>query len=450
MPRLKRNGFNLSSTRLMTFSLGELVPIGLEEVLPGDLMVHRSRMISRLSTLVKPVMHRVKVDVWHFFVPTRIIWDDWETFITNKTTPTYPTLTMPASSPGWDLCEYLGAPTELGGTVINALPIRAYNKVYNEFFRDQDLITAVAEDSTTLQKASWAKDYFTTCRPNPQQGAAVTFDLAGRIPVHGIAKDDQSYPNSSWTAYETDASASTTYSSADAGTGSWVIEEDPNNTGYPNIHANLDAASVGITIEDWRRAMGLQRFAELRQRFGSRYTDYLRMLGVSPGDQRLQRPERLGHERGHVAFSEVLATGSEGAVTDLGDLAGHGISAVGRRKYRAFFPEHGYVISLAAFRPIAIYANAVPRHWLYRTYDDYFQPELTIEGPQKVTNQEVKADHATPTGTFGYAERFQHLRFGMSQVMGLFKTTETGWHFARDFASDPALNQTFVECVPPT
>jgi len=444
---------NLSYTRLQTFSLGQLAPIGLVEVLPGDHFVHRARMMARLSTLVAPVMHRVNVSISHWFVPTRLIWDNFESFITNKTSPTYPTLTMPASSPGYDLCEMLGAPTELAGTSINALPIRAYNKVYNEFFRDQDLISEVSEDQTDVLIASWEKDYFSTARSSPQQGSAVSFDLSGKIPVEGIGfTGAPSEGSSSHTDFrETGQSSEATITGWDDSKMTLGVEEGA-TSGYPAIFANLDNAqsSVSFSVEEWRRALGLQRFAELRARFGSRYTDYLRMLGVSPGDQRLQRPERLGSERSSVSFSEVLATAETGSTVDVGDQFGYGIVGAGRKKYRAAFPEHGYVLSLAVFRPKAIYANAIERHWLYRTYDDYFQPELELLGPQAVTNIELKADHASPTDTFGYVERNNHLRRQLSQVMGLFRTTDTSWHFARDFSSDPALNQTFLECVPST
>ena len=449
---------NLSYTRQQTFSLGQLAPIGLQEVLPGDRFVHRTRMMARLSTLVAPVMHRVNVSISHWFIPTRLIWTNFESFITNKTTPTFPTLTMPASAgaTGYDLCEMLGAPSELAGTAINALPIRCYNLVYNEFFRDQDIIAARAEDETDMAIAAWEKDYFTTARSSPQQGAAVTFDLSGTVPVRGIGilSGDFGQTNvasllesgDTGTTTHTYAKAAQSSQAADA----FYLEGDGGSPERPNIHADLNSANIGITIEEWRRAMGLQRFAELRARFGSRYTDYLRMLGVSPGDQRLQRPERLGSERSSVAFSEVLATAETGTSVDVGDQAGYAIAGAGRKKYRAFFPEHGYVLSLCAFRPKAIYANAIERHWLYRTYDDYFQPELELEGPQAVTNLELKADHASPNATFGYVERNNHLRRSLSQVMGLFKTTDTSWHFARDFASDPALNSTFLECVPST
>lgn len=348
----------------------------------------------------------------------------------------------------------LGVPTEMGGELVSALPLRAYNRVYNEFYRDQDLISEISEDQTSLQLASWQKDYFTTARASPQQGSAVTFNISGEVPIDGIGFRAEENSSSQTGVRYTDASSEVTETGFSHSTGSsngdadFFIREDPDNVGYPDIRADL--GNIGVSIEAWRQAFGLQRFAELRARFGARYTDYLRMLGISPGDQRLQRPELIGSDRANVAFSEVLATASEGSSTSVGDLAGHAIAGMGRKKYRAFFPEHGYVLSLCTFRPIAIYANAIERHWLYRTYTDYFQPELELLGPQQVTNRELKVDHASPTDVFGYVERNNHLRRSLSQVMGLFRTSETPWHFSRDFGSDPALNQTFLECVPPT
>lgn len=213
-----------------------------------------------------------------------------------------------------------------------------------------------------------------------------------------------------------------------------------------NLSANLSGASA-LTVNALREAMALQRYEENRARYGSRYVEYLRMLGVRSSDARLQRPEYLGGGRQNIQFSEVLTTGTFGS-DPVGSMKGHGIGAMRSNRYRRFFEEHGFVITLMSVRPRTMYMNGLPRLFNRRSKEDYWQQELQHIGQQEVLNKEVYAAHATPDGVFGFQDRYDEYRRQESQVAGEFRTTLNMWHFGRSFASSPALNGTFVSCVP--
>ena len=216
-----------------------------------------------------------------------------------------------------------------------------------------------------------------------------------------------------------------------------------NQTG---LETDLTGASA-ITINLLREAFALQRYEEARARFGSRYVEYLRYLGVRSSDARLQRPEFLGGGRYPVQFSEVLQTAQ--GTDPVGTLRGHGIGVARSARYRRFFEEHGYVISLLTVKPKTIYMQGLPRTWNRRTKEDFFQTELAHIGQQEVLNKEVKADHASPDGTFGCQDRYDEYRRAESMIHGEFRSTLDFWHFGRKFATDPALNASFINCVPP-
>jgi len=240
-----------------------------------------------------------------------------------------------------------------------------------------------------------------------------------------------------------------TQTMATTGAGLFVDEATRNNPAFldPNgrLQTDLTGASA-ITINLLREAFALQRFEEARARFGSRYVEYLRYLGVRSSDARLQRPEFLGGGRYPVQFSEVLQT-AEG--TDpVGELRGHGIGVARSNRYRRFFEEHGYVYTFMVVKPKTIYMQGLPRTWNRRTKEDFFQKELQHIGQQEVLNKEVYAGHASPNGTFGFQDRYDEYRRAESSVSGEFRETLNFWHFARQFSSDPALNSTFVRCVP--
>lgn len=461
---MKRNKFSLSNYKLLSCNLGNLVPIGLTEVLPGDTIQHATSALVRMSPLLAPVMHPLHCRIHHWFVPHRLTWENWEPFITGgpdgNDASDFPTITFGGGSGAavGSLADYFGVTPGVNNLEVSALPFRAYNLIWNEWYRDQDLQTELAvsladgADSTTdvdLQNVSWERDYFTTSRPWEQKGPSVTLPLGTTAPVIGFGKTNQTFTGAA-NAYETDGSGTRAYLNAasnDAGsTNSYIMEEDPNNPGFPNIRADLSQATA-VDVNTVREAFALQRYEEARARYGSRYTEYLRYLGVRSSDARLQRPEYLGGGKQTVQFSEVLQT-AEG--TDpVGELRGHGVSAVRSNRYRRFFEEHGYVISVMSLRPKTIYAQGLQRTWNRRVKEDFWQRELEHIGQQEILNKEVYAGHASPDDTFGFQDRYDEYRRQFSSIAGDYRTSALDyWHMARIFSSDPALNASFVSSDP--
>lgn len=452
---MKRNKFSLSHYKLLTCDMGELVPCSVMEVLPGDTVQQATSLLVRTSPLLAPVMHPVHVRVHCWFVPHRLVWDGWEDFITGGPdgldAAVVPQVTLPAVVSG-SLPDYLGVPVGYAGTV-NAMPFRGYNLIWNEWYRDQDLqadLVVNTDDGPddgaaiySLQNVAWEKDYFTSARPWEQKGPAVTIPIGTTAPVTRDANA------AGWLAFTGGTNTPNTGSPVSTAAGDLqsagnAISLDPNS----GLSADLTNASA-ITVNALREALAIQRYEEARARYGSRYVEYLRYLGVRSSDARLQRPEYLGGGRNTIQFSEVLQS-APGAEPDshVGDLKGHGIGAVRSNRYRRFFEEHGYVFCFVSVLPKTMYMSALWRHWVRKNKDDYWQKEFEHIGQQPVYNKEVYANHSVPDGTFGYQDRYDEYRRAESSVAGDFRTTLNFWHFARDFTSDPALNASFVKAVP--
>ena len=468
---MRRAKHSLSNYKLFTLDMGELVPCGITEVLPGDAVQQATSALIRCSPLIAPVMHPVSVRIHHWFVPHRLIWDEFEDFITagpNGTSlPTFPTITLPNPTTVGSLADYLGIPNGLNAPAVSALPFRAYSLIFNENYRDQDLVTeltiskASGNDTTTntaLQKAAWEKDYFTSSRPWEQKGPTVTIPLGTTAPVRGIgvvAGTANALAGGTVWDTATQNFPSSTYGWPTSTAGAGFIRDavnSYNNSGVaghgPNIYADLSGASA-ITVNALRQALALQSFEEARARYGSRYTEYLRYLGVKSSDARLQRPEYLGGGKQTIQFSEVLATADNGSTTKVGDMKGHGISAMKSNRYRRFFEEHGYVISLMSVLPKTMYVQGIARHWNRRTREDFWQKEFQHIGQQAVKNKEVYALAASPEATFGYQDRYDEYRRTENTIAGEFRTSALDyWHMGRIFASEPALNSTFVTATP--
>lgn len=453
MPRLKRARHNLSHYRLSTFDMGQLIPVACLEVLMGDTFVHSTAVLLRAATLVTPVMHPVDVRIHHWYVPNRIIWDDWDEFITGRNDAlTVPTID--SDTPSWTtLFDNLGIP-DLSGSV-SALPIRAYNRIWNQWYRDQDIQTEIDEETNRdIKRVAWSKDYFTTSRPNPQQGTAISIPFAAgtSAPVTGIGVvtgDTAAVVASTWEQTGSTVAANSTVWET---TGDTVRIQAPSAgaagaSRRPQIFADLSNAGGGIDVNEFRMAMAMQRHLEARNRWGSRIQDYLAYHGVRPQDGRLDLPEYLGGGKATIAFSEVLAT-AEGTNTNVGDQAGHGIVSLRTRTYGHFFPESGWVISLLSVRPRTIYADQVHRQWLRSTKDDFWQKEYEAFGPQAVVTKEVYGPHVNTTDVFGYQGRHDEYRRHPSYVSGGFRSIDDDWHMARFFSSAPALNNAFIECLP--
>lgn len=461
---MKRSKFSLSHNRLFSCDMGKLIPIGLVEVLPGDTIQHATSALVRASPLLSPVYHPCVVRIHHWYVPHRLVWTDWENFITGGpdglNASVFPTITINSGS-GFavgSLADYLGCPTGVDDLPVSAIPFRGYALIWNNWYRDQDLETALTIDLTdgadtttnqTLQAVDWEKDYLTSARPWAQKGASVTLPLGSTAPVTGLGFTANTPTTVDVVARETVASP--TYPFSVTASNELVVKSDSTGVGdanRPQIYADLSLATAA-SVNTIREAMALQRYEEARARYGSRYTEYLRYLGVRSSDARLQRPEYLGGGRQTIQFSEVLQSGTNfDANTGVGTLKGHGIGALRSNRYRRFFEEHGYIFSLMSVRPKTIYMDGLPRHWSRTQKDEFWQKEFQHIGQQEVLNKEARWAHATPNGIFGYQDRYDEYRRQESSVSGEFRTSLNFWHLARDFSSDPALNASFVSCVP--
>lgn len=457
---MKRSKFSLSHYKLLTCELGKLIPISCFEVLPGDTVQQATSALIRVTPLVAPVMHPVHVRIHHWYVPLRIIWQDFEDFITggpdgmNASVPPYYSNAVVSKG---DLMEYLGVP--IGSTqipVVSALPIRAYQKIWSEWYRDQDLQaepiinTTSGQDSSTtvgVQPVAWEKDYFTSARPWTQKGPDVSLPLGTVAPVipAGTGIPTFTIPGGAGNPKPLAASTGGTDHAMWGGGAPGVSASAAWSTS--SLQADLTGATA-TNINAVRRAFALQRYEEARARYGSRYTEYLRYLGVRSSDARLQRPEYLGGGKQTIQFSEVLQTAPNDTDSGVGKLAGHGIGAMRSNRYRRFFEEHGLVLSLLSVKPKTMYVQGLSRMWTRRVKEEYFQRELQHIGQQEIYNREVYVPHTTPAGIFGYQDRYDEYRRAESGVAGDFRDTLDHWHYARIFAANPALNASFIAADP--
>lgn len=458
---MKRTKHNLSYEKLLTCDMGKLIPVGLTEVLPGDTVQHSTSVLLRLQPMLAPVMARVQIRVHHFFVPHRLVWSQFEDFITGGSDGLGNGAVFPVNAGGitpaiGSLLDYMGVPTGslLPAGALSLLPVRGYNEIFNEYYRDQDLVTAAGMDDMNVKNIAWEKDYFTTCRPWTQKGPAVSLPLGTSATVKTSpselltgAADRMRMRTTGGGTYGVRRLLAVT-SSSELGT---------DNTGggghvdypYPtNLYADLSTATAA-NINQLRRALALQRWQEARAQYGSRYTEYLRYYGIRSADQRLDRPEYLGGGKQTVAFSEVLRTASDSGTNPIGELRGHGIAALQSNRYRYFCEEHGYIHTMLSIRPRSVYANGIDRTWTKRTKEDFYQKELELIGQQEVYNREVyMTGVAADNNVFGYQDRYAEYRSQQSKIAGEYRSSLDFWHMARKFAALPVLNASFVECDP--
>ena len=441
---MKRYKHTLSNYRLQSGNMGQLMPVACIPVLPGDTVQHHTSALIRLSPLNTPVMHPVQVRIHHFFVPNRIVWPEWETFITGgedgMDMSEIPTITTTAEKN--TILHRLGVPA-IAGVDVSALPVYAFNKIYNEFYRDQHLVTPRDDDNITIPHCAWEKDGFTSSRPWTQLGPDVTLPVGSTAPIkiasgapggNVLIRDD----------LDNQIDLHTDLSRLQRGTAFGNGDE---------LYADLAAASAP-SVNDFRAAFSLQRYQEARARYGSRFTEYLRYLGITPSDARLQRPEYLGGGVSRLSFSEVLQTSPTPDRTEpdgrdelgVGDMYGHGIAGTKTNKYRKFFEEHGYIISILSVRPKSVYVNGIPRDWLKTTKEDFFQKELANLGQQPVYQAELYAENSRDT--FGFQDRYHEYRWQPSQVLGDMTDVLNAWHLGRELQSNVTLNEDFITCDP--
>lgn len=476
----KTNWFNLSHERKFSMKMGQLVPILCEEVIPGDTWNVNTEVLMRLAPMVAPVMHRVNVYTHFFFVPNRLIWSEWEDFITGGEDGTeepvrpYKTFTgVSAYMEEGSLADYLGFSSEpIGGSVnINVLPFRAYQLVFNEYYRDQNLETAVAINKTSgldslaaselmvVRTRAWEKDYFTSALPWTQRGAEVELPLGTAAPIYATDDVYDGSATTNWTVYDSSGNP------VDGTVSSPVnIEVGPNTNGPlryvqgaahnpawldpdGNLEADLSSAT-GATIEELRRATKLQAWLERSARGGARYIEkILSHFGVHSSDKRLQRPEFLGGGKSPIVISEVLQTSETDAGTPQGNPAGHGIAVGNTHQAKKYFEEHGYIIGIISVLPKTAYQQGTRKHLLKDDKFDYYWPEFAQLGEQAVLQAEVYDDYVTANreATFGYQSRYAEYKYIPSSVHGDFKDDLSFWHMGRIFSSAPALNETFIQ-----
>lgn len=462
----QKSTFDLTHERKLSCDMGELIPIACVPILPGDEFSWKTDMLVRLAPMLAPMMHRVNVFTHAFFVPNRTIMSAWESFITGgpdgDDATVFPTIAMPAST-GWaigSLADHLGLPTGVPDEVTSALPFRAYGKIYNDWFRDQNLIDPVTVStgsgpdtttSTVILKRAWEKDYFTSMLPFAQRGDPAELSIGGSAAVTLV-------PHTTSTAAmlirekDTGAFASGTPGLATKGADGNIIN-DGDSEQYvidPNGRLTADLSSANpITVNAFRQVLTLQHFLEKTARSGARYVEFLlEFFGVRSSDARLQRAEYLGGGKSPVVVSEVLQTSATEAGTPLGAMAGHGFSTPEVHEWKKTFEEHGYVIVLLSVLPRTAYQQGIPRHWSYSSRYDFPNPTFAGLGEQGVLAKELYAAAADPELVIGYAPRYDENRKIESTVHGDFRDTLDYWHMGRIFESEPTLNGTFVSADP--
>lgn len=479
LSRPRSNKFDLSHERKLSMGLGKLIPMYVQDVVPGDKFRVNSEILLRFAPLLAPIMHRVNVYTHYFFVPNRLVWDEWEDFITGgrlgTSNPIAPYMVYEEASKDkftlGSLPDHMGCPirtedtTFTQGLRISALPFRAYQLIYDEYYRDQNLSASLDISKTsgaipvgaemdkllTLRTRAWEKDYFTSALPFAQRGGEVLIPMESDIEY----KQQSDVRRADTGALLTNNAGRLATQTTPDFDGSLGFNGSTSDTG-PNVAARIEniesISNASASINELRRSIRLQEWLEKNARAGARYIEQiLAHFGVRSSDARLQRPEYLGGGKNPVVISEVLQTTptETTAETPLANMAGHGVSMGRTNGFRRFFEEHGYVIGIMSVVPKPAYQDGLPKHLARFDRFDYFWPEFANIGEQAVLNKELYFNPTTANVNdeiFGYQSRYAEYKYNCSSVHGDFKANLAFWHMGRIFSDTPVLNQAFVDC----
>lgn len=516
---LKRSVFDRSHDYKTTLDSGYLVPFYVDEVLPGDSFKLNVATFARMNTPIVPFMDNVYLETFFFFVPTRLVWDNWQKFNGEQKNPGDPTdflipsLSDVTSFANGTVFDYFGLPTgvNLNSSIspVNSLPFRAYNLIWNEWFRDENLQKTVSvptgdgPDSVSnfnLLKRGKRHDYFTSALPWPQKGPAVDVGLSGNAPVVGFdashtwnftnrpdLTSNSSFqlgsdgglqslvsgnhsghnPARVWQNFLSDSSSyedigiqndESTYGKVRFIRPSGVNDLFAFQAGYLTSDSQpyVDLSGVNaVTINDLRQAFQIQKLLERDARGGTRYTEILRShFGVISPDARLQRPEYLGGSRSRINIVPVQQTSNTNDVSPQGNLAAYGLASDVRKGFNKSFVEHGYIIGLVNIRADLTYQQGLNRMWSRRSRFDFYWPSLAHLGEQAILNKEIYAQGTEADNhVFGYQERYAEYRYYPSMITGKLRSTDPQtldvWHLAQKFDSLPTLSSQFIEENPP-
>lgn len=476
-----RARFKRDYSLLTTMNEGDLVPIYCDEVLPADTAKINLNALMRMSTPLYPVMDNCYCDFYFFFIPARLLWEHFEnlmgqndsTFWAEPTEYTTPKTTAPSG--GWNvgtLADYFGIPTGVANLQVNSLPFRAYAKVWNEWFRDENLqqpVTMSKTDATTTGsntgtnltdaeagglplKVCKYKDYFTSCLPSPQKGEAVKIPMTGNAKIMLYNESELKTPYSQEGTYTTN-----TWSAPQTWTGNSSGENEPLGTNiwnkqYPGGWAGADLSTVSAaTINELRQAIAVQHILERDARTGTRYKEYLQgAWGVTSPDARLDRSEYIGGYRLPININQVIQTSATDTTSPQGNTAAFSMTTMSRNMATYSATEHGFILGLAAVRVDHSYQQGLPRMWTRSTRFSYYDPMLANLGEQAVLNQEIYAQgNAKDEEVFGYQEAWADYRYRTNMITGEMRSTYSktldAWHYADKYDKLPTLSSDWIK-----
>lgn len=468
----ERSSIDRPSRTISAMDGGFILPILVDEVLPGDTFQLNCELMGWLATPLKPFLDNLIISTFFFFVPNRLVWDNWQRFQgerhpdpTSSISFTIPQISiLGGTTTGKNkLADYMGIPLNAEVFEVSALPFRGYNLIWNEFFRDtnlQDSVTLDTGDANSTEanhvilKRGRRKDYLSGCLTEPQKGDAVDLALGTSAPV--VPTEYQtSHP-----AFEDAATNEYTFNQPGGSSvydaGATIPAEELVWAEDPQLIADLSSAT-GATVNAFRQSVAIQQLLELDARGGTRYTEQLKArFGVTSSDQRLQRPEYLGGGTLNISLMPVPGTNQAagGTPPGVGDLGAVGNARGGCGGFTHSFTEHGYVIGLINLRTDLTYFEGIPRHWSRLTRYDFYEPALARLGEQAVLNKEIfVSNDSTDDDVWGYQERFAEYKYGNSMVTSIMRPNALGgipqWHLAEQFTSLPTLNATYVQDNPP-